>query len=66
MSVYNSLNQQVYSLSQSGTDLDLSLFGWDGVLPSGQNAPSGVYYYTINLTTLTSTQSKTGAVLLVK
>ena len=64
--VFNSLNTEVYSVSQSGTNLDLSLIGWDGVLPSGQDAPGGVYYYNAVITSLTDQRSKVGAVLLVK
>ncbi len=67
ISVINSLNQEVYSVSQSGTNLDLSLFGWNGVLPSGQDAPSGVYYYNIVLTPATTERiTRIGSFLLVK
>ncbi|MEP5610720.1 MAG: hypothetical protein ABJP45_00650 [Cyclobacteriaceae bacterium] len=64
--VFNSLNAEVFSVSQSGSNLDLEFLGWDGVLPSGQQAPGGVYYYNVVLTSLTDQRSKAGAVLLVK
>ncbi|MEP1093911.1 MAG: hypothetical protein ABJG78_02310 [Cyclobacteriaceae bacterium] len=64
--VFNSLNAEVFSVSQSGSNLDLEFLGWDGVLPSGQEAPGGVYYYNVVLTSLTDQRTKAGAVLLVK
>jgi len=64
--VFNSLNDEVFSVSESGSNLDLEFLGWDGVLPSGQDAPGGVYYYNVVLTSTTDQRSKTGAVLLVK
>ncbi len=66
ISVFNSLNQEVYNVSQSGDNLDLSLFGWDGTLPSGQEAQGGVFYYNIILTSTTDRFTRSGAVLLVK
>ncbi len=66
ISVFNSLNQEVYSVSQSGDNLDLSLFGWDGTLPSGQQAQSGVFYYNIVLVSSTDRFTQSGAVLLVR
>lgn len=66
ISVFNSLNQEVYSVSQSGDNLDLSLFGWDGTLPSGQQAQSGVFYYNVVLVSTTDRFTQSGAVLLVR
>lgn len=67
MTVYNNLNSEVYSISLSDADIDLSLIGWDGRLPSsGQTAPGGVYYYTVNLTSASGVQQKAGSVLLVE
>lgn len=64
--VFNSLNTEVHSATQTGTNLDLSLIGWDGVLPSGQNAPSGVFYYNVVITSPTDRFTKSGSVLLVR
>ncbi len=66
MSVYNSFNDEVYSVSDTGTNIDLSFYGWNGNLPSGQEAPEGVYYYRINIVGGLTTYSKNGSVLLVK
>ena len=49
MRVFDSFNKEVYLFSQAGDDVDLSLMGWDGTMPSGVGAPNGVYYYTIQL-----------------
>lgn len=66
MVVYNSLNQEVYSVAIADPNVDLTTLGWNGVLPSGQNAPAGVYYYSINLTSTSNTFAEAGAVLLVR
>ncbi len=68
MTVFNSLNQEIFTTSQSGSNVDISFLGWDGTLNSGQQAPSGVYYYNVVLTSATSTERFTqiGAVLLVR
>ncbi len=49
--VYDSFNREVYSFSDSGTDIDLTSIGWDGTLNSGLDAPAGVYYYSIRIVT---------------
>mgnify|MGYP003625418861 CR=1 FL=1 len=66
MRVFDSFNKEVYLFSQAGDDVDLSLMGWDGTMPSGVGAPNGVYYYTIQLQGETENHNQLGAVLLVK
>jgi hypothetical protein len=66
MRVFDSFNKEVYLYSQTGDDVDLSLMGWDGTMPSGVGAPNGVYYYTIQLQGETENHNQSGAVLLVK
>ena len=66
MSVFNSLSTEVYTASQSGNNVDLRTIAWDGTLNSGQEAPGGVYYYKISLTSPGGDQSKNGSVLLVR
>ncbi|GAB4242367.1 MAG: hypothetical protein Tsb0034_19800 [Ekhidna sp.] len=66
VSVFNSFNEEVYSYNESGTDLDLSLVGWDGSIGSGNEAEAGVYYYRIQLVADAQVYQKTGSVLLVK
>lgn len=67
MSVYNNLNAEMYSISMSEADIDLSLIGWDGRLPSsGQRAPGGVYYYTITVKHNGGQEQKVGSVLLME
>ncbi|MEO9485404.1 MAG: hypothetical protein ABJG47_18235 [Ekhidna sp.] len=64
--VYDSFNKEVYSLNDSGSELDISQYGWNGVLSSGLDAPEGVYYYQVRIVAESQEYSKTGSVLLVK
>jgi len=65
--VYDSFNNEVYRVELSAADgLALAELGWDGVLPSGLDAPEGVYYYQVNLVAEGATYAKTGSVLLVR
>lgn len=66
MTVYDSFNKEVYSINESGTELDLSQYGWNGILSSGQDAPEGVYYYNVRIIAESEEYSQTGSVLLVK
>ena len=66
MNVFNAYNDAVYQYSKSGSDLDLSLIGWDGDLRNGQPAEEGVYYYTIRLIADGQAYERTSTVLLVK
>lgn len=70
MRVFNAYNDEVYQYTESGTDIDLSLIGWDGKLRGGQPAEEGVYYYQIILTSPdfqnATDGERTGTVLLVK
>ena len=66
MRVFNSFNDEVYSISTSSDDVDLEVLGWNGRLPSGVDAPGGVYYYTLDLISLTDRRQSTGTVLLVE
>ncbi len=65
MAVYNTYNELVYSYAQSGSELDLSLVGWDGRLNSGTDGEEGVYYYSIQLIADAQVFKKSGSVLLL-
>ncbi len=65
-SVFDSFNKEVYSVNESGTELDLTQYGWNGILSSGQEAPDGVYYYNVRIVAESNQYTKTGSVLLVK
>jgi len=43
LEIFDSFNTRVHSVGESGSDLDISTIGWDGILPSGQQAPEGIY-----------------------
>ncbi|WP_424961668.1 hypothetical protein [Ekhidna sp.] len=64
--VYDSFNQEVYSVSQSAGAVDITQFGWNGILPSGQEAPEGVYYYNVRILAESEEYTQTGSVLLLK
>ncbi|WP_420318319.1 hypothetical protein [Ekhidna sp.] len=64
--LYDSFNKLVFSTSESGDNLDLSNYGWNGVLNSGLDAPEGVYYYKVQLISDEEVINQTGSVLLVK
>lgn len=64
--VYDSFNQEVYGISQSDDDVDITQFGWNGILPSGQEAPEGVYYYNVRILAESEEYKQTGSVLLIK
>ncbi len=64
--VFDSFNQIVYSVNETGSGLDITQYGWDGVLLSNQEAPGGVYYYKIILKTNSNTYTKEGPVLLMR
>ncbi|MEM6829625.1 MAG: gliding motility-associated C-terminal domain-containing protein [Bacteroidota bacterium] len=65
ITVYNTYNEPVYTYTQSGADLDLTLAGWDGRLNTGSNAEEGVYYYSIQLIADAQMYRKSGSVLLL-
>ncbi|MEO9870992.1 flagellar hook assembly protein FlgD [Ekhidna sp.] len=64
--IFDSFNQEVYSLTESGDELDISQFGWNGTLASGQEAPEGVYLYAMSVVAESVEYTRTGSVLLVK
>ncbi|MEP1032804.1 hypothetical protein [Ekhidna sp.] len=64
--LYDSFNKQVFTVSQTGEDLDVSQFSWDGVLNSGLDAPEGVYYYNVRVVADSQEYSQVGSILLVK
>ncbi|MEM9894908.1 MAG: hypothetical protein AAF789_00945 [Bacteroidota bacterium] len=69
MRIFDSFNKEVYAASISGESIDLSTIGWDGKLPSGLDAPEGVYFYQIFVESpdLPDDQkNESGSVLLVK
>ncbi|WP_421762829.1 gliding motility-associated C-terminal domain-containing protein [Ekhidna sp.] len=66
IAVYDSFNKQVYTASDSGDELDLSNYGWNGVLNSGLDAPEGVYYYTVRVVTDEGSNSKTASFILIR
>ncbi len=66
IALYDSFNKQVFTVSQSGDDLDVSQFSWNGVLNSGQDAPEGVYYYNVRIVADSQEYTQVGSILLVK
>jgi len=64
--VIDSFNQIVFQVNDTGSGLDVTQYGWDGFLLSGQEAPGGVYYYTITMETNSNTYTKSGPVLLMR
>ena len=69
ITIYDSFNQPVYQVSDSGTSLDITQYGWDGFLPSGLEAPGGVYYYQVILATVNRVNDpydRRGPVLLMR
>lgn len=66
IAIYDSFNKQVFTAGENGTDLDLSLYSWDGTLNSGLDAPEGVYYYNIRIVANSEQFSQVGSVLLAK
>ncbi|MEP0986916.1 gliding motility-associated C-terminal domain-containing protein [Ekhidna sp.] len=66
IAVYDSFNKQVYTANDSGDELDLSNYGWNGVLNSGLDAPEGVYYYTVRVVTDEGSNSKTASFILIR
>lgn len=66
IALYDSFNKQVFTVSESGDDLDVAQFSWDGVLNSGLEAPEGVYYYNIRIVADSQEYSQVGSILLVK
>ncbi|WP_462248277.1 flagellar hook assembly protein FlgD [Ekhidna sp.] len=66
IAIYDSFNKQIFTVGENGTDLDLSLYSWDGTLNSGLEAPEGVYYYNIRIVADSEEYSQVGTVLLAK
>lgn len=66
IALYDSFNKQVFTVSQSGDDMDVSQFSWNGVLNSGQDAPEGVYYYNVRIVADAEEYKQVGSILLVK
>ncbi|MEQ8681656.1 MAG: gliding motility-associated C-terminal domain-containing protein [Cyclobacteriaceae bacterium] len=64
--IFDSFNQIVYSVNETGSGLDVTQYGWDGFLLSSQEAPGGVYYYKITLETNSNEYTKSGPVLLMR
>lgn len=66
IALYDSFNKQVFTVSQTGNDLDLNEFSWNGVLGSGLEAPEGVYYYNVRIVAESQEYFQVGSILLVK
>ena len=64
--VFDAFNNVVHQFVQSGDNIDLNLSHWDGVIEGGDDAPEGVYYFSVNLTAEGEQFKKVGSVLLVK
>lgn len=62
--VWDSFQNSLYSISQTGTDIDLSTVGWNGKLSDGQIADQGVYYFAVKIEAGGQTFEKTGSFLL--
>jgi hypothetical protein len=48
--IFDNLRNEIYTYSESGVSLDLAASAWDGLLPNGQIAEEGVYYYLVIVT----------------
>jgi hypothetical protein len=55
MTIYDALHQVVYSVEDTGASLDVSNYGWDGVIDTGLEAPDGVYFYSLQVDSPQST-----------
>ena len=64
--VFDSLNKVIHQFVQSGENIDLDLSGWDGIIRGGDEAPEGVYYFSVTLIAEGEQYKKVGTVLLVK
>lgn len=65
LTVWDQFQNRLYSISEAGPDLDLSLIGWDGRLSNGEIADEGIYYYSTTVVTEEETYNDIGSVLLV-
>ncbi|MBN2092640.1 Ig-like domain-containing protein [candidate division KSB1 bacterium] len=44
LEIYNLTGQQIITLTQGNEEAGVKLTEWDGLLPSGERAPSGIYW----------------------
>ncbi|MCL4857661.1 MAG: gliding motility-associated C-terminal domain-containing protein, partial [Flavobacteriales bacterium] len=59
ITVFNRWGQKVFNTNQLND-------GWDGRTNSGTEVPEGTYYFVIEVTTTTSTETKTGYLTLIR
>lgn len=59
ITVFNRWGQKVFNTNQLNE-------GWDGRTNSGTEVPEGTYYFVIEVTTTTSTETKTGYLTLIR
>jgi hypothetical protein len=64
--VFDSFYKEVFKSVDSGSNLDLANYSWDGYLSNGSIAPGGIYYYQVNLKTDQGDFSQAGSVMLMK
>ena len=64
MRIWDSLQNTVYKADETADSIDLSEFGWDGILPDGQFADGGVYYYSVIIEAAGVEYKKAGSFLL--
>lgn len=64
--IWDSFQNSIYSVSNTGTAIDLSTLGWDGKLANGQVASEGVYYFSTVINANSQTYTKAGSFLLTK
>lgn len=63
--ILDNLRNEIYRYTESGEELDMAMSGWDGLLPNGQLAEEGIYYYIVNVVTNNGEPfSETGSFLL--
>ena len=65
-SIWDSFNEEVHSFQRSDETIDLADASWNGRLPNDQEAPAGVYFFSVDISTSTGRYTKSGSVLLVK
>ncbi len=65
MEVFDQFQNRLYSVSENGDNLDLSGYGWDGLLSGGQSSDEGVYYYNIRIVAGGNEYKKVGSFILV-
>ncbi len=65
-SVWDSYNVEVHSFQWQGEEIDLRATGWDGKYTNGVEAPSGMYFFSVDISAGESRYQKQGSVMLVK